>query len=36
MNLKRVEFRDPSMKKFKRVLAITSNSFTSWIYSMVS
>jgi peptidoglycan/xylan/chitin deacetylase (PgdA/CDA1 family) len=36
MNLKRVEFRDPSMKHFKRVLAITSNSFTSWIYSLVS
>ncbi len=36
MNLKRVEFRDPSMKKFKKILAITSNSFTSWIYSAVS
>ena len=36
MNLKRVELRDPSMKKLKRVLAITSNSFTSWIYSLVS
>lgn len=35
-NLKRVEFRDPSMKKLKRVLAITSNSFTSKIYSLVS
>lgn len=36
MNLKRVELRDPSMKKLRRVLSITSNSFTSWIYSMVS
>ena len=36
MNLKRVEFRDPSMKKFKKIVAITSNSFTSWIYSAVS
>lgn len=36
MNLKRIELRDPSMKQIKRVLAITSNSFTSWIYSLVS
>ena len=36
MNLKRVEFRDPSMKKFKKILTIASNSFTSWIYSAVS
>ncbi|MDB5256701.1 MAG: hypothetical protein JWM14_1396, partial [Chitinophagaceae bacterium] len=36
MNLKRVELRDPSMKKLKRLLSITSNSFTSWIYSLVS
>jgi peptidoglycan/xylan/chitin deacetylase (PgdA/CDA1 family) len=36
LNLKRVEFRNPSMKKFKKNLAITSNSFTSWIYSTVS
>jgi peptidoglycan/xylan/chitin deacetylase (PgdA/CDA1 family) len=36
MNLKRVELRDPSMKKLVRILAITSNSFTSWIYSLVS
>jgi len=36
LNLKRVELKDPSMKKLKKVLAITSNSFTSWIYSAVS
>jgi peptidoglycan/xylan/chitin deacetylase (PgdA/CDA1 family) len=36
MNLKRVELRDPSMKKLKKVLAITSNSVTSWMYSKVS
>ena len=36
MNLKRVELRDPSIKKLRRVLSITSNSFTSWIYSAVS
>jgi len=36
MNLKRVELRDPSMGKLKRILMITSNSFTSWIYSAVS
>jgi len=36
LSLKRVEFRDPSMKNFKKILALTSNSFTSWIYSAVS
>ncbi|MDB5274132.1 MAG: hypothetical protein JWO58_2499 [Chitinophagaceae bacterium] len=36
MNLKRVELRDPSMGKLKRILMITSNSFTSWIYTTVS
>lgn len=36
MSLKRVELKDPSVKKLKKILAITSNSFTSWIYSTVS
>jgi len=35
-NLKRVELRDPSLKKLKKNLMINTNSFTSWIYSLVS
>ena len=35
-NLKRVELRDPSLKKLKQVLWINTNSFTSWIYAFLS
>ncbi|HSZ71083.1 MAG TPA: polysaccharide deacetylase family protein [Cytophagaceae bacterium] len=36
MNLKRIELKDPSMKKLRKTLALTGNAFTSWIYSAVS
>lgn len=35
-NLKRVELRNASLSNLKKLLAFTTNSFTSWCYSLVS